>query len=178
MNGLTVGTDTTNRFQFSIPVPGGVSVGTVLTATATVGGNTSEFAGRVVVVGVPDVTLLKSVLPGGDQPPGADLTYTVIFANGGGDDALNIILTDPVPVATDFKVGSPFENLGSTGLTTAVEYSDDDGGSWGYVPQDGGGGALSGYDRDVTHIRWVFTGALSSAAPDNQGNVGFSTRIQ
>jgi len=30
----------------------------------------------------------------------------------------------------------------------------------------------------VTHIRWVFTGALSSAAPDNQGNVGFSTRIQ
>jgi CSLREA domain-containing protein len=60
INGLSQGTDTTNRFSFTIPTPAGVGVGTILTATATepqlargtLGTpNTSEFSGNITVEG-------------------------------------------------------------------------------------------------------------------------------
>lgn len=51
INGILQGTDTTNRFRFVIPLPAGVSNGTVLTATATLAGATSEFSGNVTVAG-------------------------------------------------------------------------------------------------------------------------------
>ncbi|MGB5430021.1 right-handed parallel beta-helix repeat-containing protein, partial [Eudoraea sp.] len=37
-------TDNTNKFRFSIPLPGGASVGNWLTATATISNSTSEFS--------------------------------------------------------------------------------------------------------------------------------------
>jgi parallel beta-helix repeat protein len=50
VNGLNQGADTTNKFSFTIATPGGVSVGTKLTATATdASNNTSEFSGQVTV---------------------------------------------------------------------------------------------------------------------------------
>ena len=49
INNLLQGSDTTNRFHFEIPLPGGVSQGTLLTATATLGASTSEFSGQVPV---------------------------------------------------------------------------------------------------------------------------------
>ncbi len=49
INGIAQGTDTTNRFKFVITTPGGVSLGTVLTATATASGATSEFSGNATV---------------------------------------------------------------------------------------------------------------------------------
>jgi len=52
VNSVTVATAAVNasRFRFSIPLPGLVSVGTVLTATETLAGNTSEFGANVVAV--------------------------------------------------------------------------------------------------------------------------------
>jgi Ca2+-binding RTX toxin-like protein len=44
-----VGADTTELFTFTIPVPVGVTAGTALTATATLGGSTSEFSANVTV---------------------------------------------------------------------------------------------------------------------------------
>ena len=49
INGVLQGTDTTNRFSFTLPTPGGVSAGVRLTATARLGGNTSEFSAFLVV---------------------------------------------------------------------------------------------------------------------------------
>ncbi len=54
VNGLIQGTDTTNRFSFTVPIgglPAAVSAGTVLTATGADGINTSEFSGNVTVAG-------------------------------------------------------------------------------------------------------------------------------
>ncbi|HEY6252416.1 MAG TPA: right-handed parallel beta-helix repeat-containing protein, partial [Candidatus Angelobacter sp.] len=47
INGISQGTDTTNKFKFTIAIPSGVSAGTVLTSTATLSGATSEFSGNV-----------------------------------------------------------------------------------------------------------------------------------
>ncbi len=49
VNGLNQGTDTTNKFAFTLPLPSGVSAGTKITATATLSGQTSEFSGIVTV---------------------------------------------------------------------------------------------------------------------------------
>lgn len=49
VNGLNQGIDNTNRFRFTGTLPSGVSVGTRLTATATLAAGTSEFSGVATV---------------------------------------------------------------------------------------------------------------------------------
>ena len=129
---------------------------------------------------VPNVGLQKSVTPNSAAQliPGADLTYTIAFTNTGTAGASSLIVTDPIPGNTDFKIGSVTSSLGTTGLTVSVAYSNDNGSTWTYTPVSGGGGALSGYDRNVTNIKWTFTGNLSQTSPNNTGNVGFTSRIR
>jgi uncharacterized repeat protein (TIGR01451 family) len=116
--------------------------------------------------------------PSGSQPPATDLAYTVIFTNSGSAAAQSLVITDPIPANTDFKVGSVTSSLGTTGLTVAVTYSNDGGTTWTYTPVSGGGGALAGYDRSVTNIRCTFTGNLSQTSPNNTGSVSFIARIR
>jgi uncharacterized repeat protein (TIGR01451 family) len=127
---------------------------------------------------VPNVGLTKSVSPSGSQIPGTDLAYTINFSNGGTAAAQTLVISDPIPNNTDFKVGSVTNNLGSTGLTVVVAYSHNGGSTFVYTPASGGGGAPVGYDRNVTNIRWTFTGNLSQSAPNNAGSVTFTARIR
>jgi uncharacterized repeat protein (TIGR01451 family) len=133
----------------------------------------------------PSIGLVKSVTPSGTQVPGTDLTYTIAFSNTGGYPASAFVLTDPDPATVlkindymDFKVGSVVNSLGTTGLTVAVAYSNNNGATWTYAPASGAGGAPAGYDRNVTHIRWSFVGSLSQTSPNNSGSISFTTRIR
>lgn len=184
-NGLTVGADTTNKFKFTIAAPGGVAVGTTLTATATLTGSTSEFSNNIIVIQPPAVALVKCVFSGplcvdtvANVLPGTDLLYSITFANGGGSPASTFIIRDQIPTNTEFKVGSVINNLGTTGLTVAVTYSNNNGTTWVYTPASGAGGAPAGYDRTVTHVRWSFSGNLSQTSPNNTGYVRFTVRIK
>lgn len=116
INGIAQGTDTTNRFSFTFPLPAGVGNNTPLTATATVGGTTSEFSGNLSVTLLPSLTVVKSstVLSdpfnGTSNPkriPGASVTYSVITTNSGsgGVDNNTTIITDVIPVNADLFVG-------------------------------------------------------------------------
>jgi uncharacterized repeat protein (TIGR01451 family) len=49
VNGLEQGTDNTNRFEFTFSAPSNVSEGTLITSTATLNSNTSEFGGAAPV---------------------------------------------------------------------------------------------------------------------------------
>jgi uncharacterized repeat protein (TIGR01451 family) len=126
----------------------------------------------------PSVALDKSVSPTGTALPGAELTYTIAFTNGGGSPASTFVVLDPIPANTDFKVGSASTTLGTTGLTVALTYSNDGGATWTYTPASAAGGAPAGYDRNVTHVRWTFTGNLSQDSPNNAGSVSFIARIR
>ena len=142
----------------------------------------------VQVTSPPSVGLRKCVYSGATCltnddtiPPflaGTDLVYSIAFSNTGGYPATNFVITDQMPVNTDFKVGSVTSSLGTTGLAVAVVYSNDGGATWAYAPASAGGGAPAGYDRNVTHLRWTFTGNLSQTAPNNAGSVAFTTRIR
>ena len=122
INGVAQGTDNTNRFSFRITAPGGVVIGTRLTGTATISGETSEFSGNVVVTGGPGLRVAKTVAPtsdpinGATNPksiPGSVQLYNVRVTNQGSgpvdNNAVNIV--DPVPANTRLFVG----NLGGVG---------------------------------------------------------------
>jgi uncharacterized repeat protein (TIGR01451 family) len=153
----------------------GVSDPTDLSRTGA--GNNSATDSDAITA-IPSVALVKSVSPTGNQIPGTDLTYTIAFTNGGGVVARSLVISDPVPANTDFKVGSVTSSLGTTGLTVAVAYSNNNGTSYAYAPVSGGGGAAAGYDRNVTNVRWTFTGNLSQTPPNNAGSVSFTAKIR
>ncbi len=125
INGLLQGSDTTNRFSFTLATPSGVTGGTLLTATARLGGQTSEFSGNVAVVWYPDYSVVKlsnalsdpvncttagvpgSCTPAGVQKriPGAIVQYQVLVSNAGGAaDSDSVMLADILPVGAALYV--------------------------------------------------------------------------
>jgi hypothetical protein len=136
----------------------------------------------------PSISLVKSVSPGGTQSPGTDLLYSIVYTNSGGQPASNFIIVDPntgnadplerVLHNVDFKVGSMASSPGTSGLVATFEYSNDGGATWTYTPVSGAGGASAGYDRNVTNVRWRFSGNLSHLAPNNSGSVSFTVKIR
>ncbi len=157
---------------------------TTANGTTTASYNSASSTGEDVnVVAPPNVALVKDCTAPANcttqqQTPGTDLTYKIAFTNGGGRAAQSFVLTDQIPANTDFKVGSVSTALGTTGMTVVVAYSNDGGTTYTYTPASGGGGAPAGYDRNVTHVRWTFTGNLSQTSPNNTGSVSFITRIR
>ena len=110
--------------------------------------------------------------------PGTDVTYSIGFSNSGDAVATNTTIADPIPINTDYKLGSATSSPGTTGITFVIEYSADNGATWAYIPASGGGGAAAGYDRNVKIVRWRTTNTLSFTAPNNSGSVSFIARIQ
>jgi uncharacterized repeat protein (TIGR01451 family) len=113
------------------------------------------------------------------------LTYTIAFSNTGGALARNLVIIDPDPATTlslstntYFKVGSVTSSIASTGLTLVVSYSNNNGSTYTYTPVSGGGSAPAGYDANVTHIRFSFTGNLNTGSTVNSGSVSFKVRIK
>jgi uncharacterized repeat protein (TIGR01451 family) len=170
----TLTADRTRNFSDTVPVT--LSV-TDKIETAT---NPSEVPSRVTVAAParPNVALLNSVMPSGAQPTGTDLVFTVAFNNSGGQAARVLTVVNPIPAQTDFKLDSASTVLGTTGMTAEAEFSNDNATTWTYAPVSGGGGALEGYDRSVTHVRWRFSGSLSQTFPDNGGSVAVTARIR
>ena len=130
-----------------------------------------------IEVAKPNLTTGKAVNPSGTQLPGTDLTYTVTITNDGNHDATGVVVVDSMAVELDFKVGSVVNNL-PAGVTATVEYSNDAGSSWTYVPVSAGCGAPATYDSCLTHIRWTLDNDLSYVGPDNTGDIEFVARIQ
>ena len=144
--------------------------------TPTLADNSPATAG--VTRTPPNIALAKTVSPTGTVLPGAELTYTIAFSNGGGAPASSFVLRDPVPANTDFKVDSASATLGTTGLAVVIAYSNDNGSTWTYTPVSAAGGAPAGYDRNVTHVRWTFTGDLTQTSPNHTGSVSFGVRVR
>jgi hypothetical protein len=108
INGLAQGTDNTSRFAFRIPTPGAVSIGTRLSGTATLGGETSEFSGNVLVTAGPNLVVAKSSQTFSDPVnnltnpksiPGATKLYVVRVTNQGSGavDSNALVIVDPLP---------------------------------------------------------------------------------
>ena len=170
INGILQGTDNTNRFQFTITIPAGVAIGTVLTATATLPAtspsNTSEFSGNATVVGGPNLFILKSADKSG-AAPGEIITYTVQVKNDGVGPANTVTLTDSIGSYNALPVASSFifsQGTPTSGLTLGTPtYSNDNGATYTYTLVSGAGGAPTGYDGVVTDWKIIMNNNMNGS---------------
>ncbi len=91
-------------------VPSGATDATIdvttVTATSAFDGAQTDNATDTTTVQAPTLTVTKSVLPAGPQPPGTELTYTVVVSNVGTGVASSVVLTDPIPTNTTYVSSS------------------------------------------------------------------------
>jgi uncharacterized repeat protein (TIGR01451 family) len=145
INSVTLAVGASENITARLTVPAGATVGTVETGTLTATGQvtlSTDDATDVTVIVAGNLQLTKSVNPVGNQLPGTDLAYTVDYLNIGADDLTAVIIYDALPSWTWFQVGSATTGTPPVTITlVTVEYSDDNGASWVYVPASGAGGA-------------------------------------
>ena len=157
------------------------AVGTVDTLTLrgrSVGNPAKTSPGLfVVTVMKPVLGIAKSVSPGGSPLPGANITFTSTLTNSGTASASSVAIVDSIPSWVEYKVASSATTL-PAGVSAAIEYSNDGGLTWTYVPASGACSATAGFDRCVNRIRWRLLAALSNVAPNNQGTLSFISRIK
>lgn len=124
INGLNQGTDTTERFTFTIPRAALPAVGpaTSLTATATSGGATSEFSGIAPVTVVPataDVAIAKTGAPNPARL-GQTITYVLAVTNTGPDPAPDVVVTDTLPPGLTFVAAASSQGGCAAGVTCTL----------------------------------------------------------
>lgn len=111
--------DGTFRIIVRIAIPAGTANNTsdVTTVTGRSSFNTAitDNATDTTTVNAPNVTVTKSVSPGGNQPPGTVLTYSMVVTNGGAGAASNVVLTDLIPANTTYSLNTI--TLGGVGKT-------------------------------------------------------------
>lgn len=126
---------------------------------------------QVQVLPTPELSVVK-IASTASADPGSTISYTTTVSNISTVAANNVVVTHQLDAFLSlrldtFGAGSHLQfNDGSpaSGLTLdAVDYSQDNGVTWTYVPVSGGGGAAPGYDSSVTHIRATLTGSMTSA---------------
>lgn len=163
-----------------ISIPGGVAMGTIETGLITVTGNgtgVTDTATDITTIVAGNLVLTKTVNPAGNQAPGTELTYRTDYSNVGTGDLSAIVVFDAIPAWTQYRVGSAVSGTFAPGITAiTIEFSDDNGATWAYVPVSGGGGAPANFDANVTNVRWTLTGTLAGGDGTADG-VGFIVRI-
>ena len=192
-----IATSGSSVFSFTVNVASNAAASVTNTVSVSGGneatinnGNNSGSDPTTINSNPPNVTLVKSCPSPANcttapQLPGTDVTYKIDFANIGGSGANNLVIVDGIPNYTDYKISSASTTVGTTGLTFTIEFSSDYDAlnptlaSWTYTPVSGGGGANTGYDRNVKAVRWrVTSGTLSSVSPNNAGYLAFVTKIR
>jgi len=176
--GLGAGSSAIATVTYSVgAVPAG-STDTLVFTARSVGSPATSNAGRLELTVIrPTLTTGKAVNPSGTQAPGIDLTYTITFTNAGSAPAVSAVIVDTLPGQVNFMVGSVVNSL-PPGVSVAVEYSNDGGATWTYVPASTACGAPAGYDACANRIRWRLLSDLSATAPDNTGTLEFVARIR
>jgi uncharacterized repeat protein (TIGR01451 family) len=149
----------------------------VFKARAVLSPATADTGKHTLTLVRPTMTITKGVSPGGVQLPGASLTYTVTITNMGSSNAASVVVVDTLPGTVQFQVGSIANTL-PAGVSVLVDYSNNAGATWTYVPASGACSAPAGYDRCVNRVRWRLQNPLSSTAPNNIGTLQLVTQIR
>ena len=105
--------------------------------------------------------------------PGDVMMYSITFKNIGKEPADNIVINDPVPNNSKYRINS------ATGKNTTITFSINGGKNFGnpndLVVKDKNGKEWKAKPESYTHIRWVYNKSL---APGGKGEVSFKTQIK
>jgi uncharacterized repeat protein (TIGR01451 family)/MYXO-CTERM domain-containing protein len=155
----------------------------LLTNSDTYGPSMVAFASEVYL---PEVEVEKTVvdLDGGSVDDGDILEYTIDVTNSGVDTAEDVVLTDPIPLATTYVAGS-LEILSGAGAGTKTDAASDDQAEFDAVGDQVlfrlGTGATSAFGGDLaqgtsTSIRFqvrIVPGTPKGTHIENQATVDF-----
>jgi uncharacterized repeat protein (TIGR01451 family) len=178
LTNLLAGTSVTATVTYAVAMAASGTKDTLIFKARAVGNPATADTGKLTLTVVrPTMTVAKTVSPSGTQLPGANLTYTVTITNAGSSNATTVVVVDTLPAATLFKVGSVVTTL-PAGVSVLVDYSNNGGATWTYVPTSGACSAPAGYDGCVNRVRWRLQNPLSSSAPNNTGTLQFVTQIR
>jgi len=158
-----------------LSTPGGTSFPVALTATSSSDVTVLDQVAAVTISMSPLLLLSKGV-DLANAAPGQDFTYTIVATTAAGlSETTALVLVDPVPADMGFQIGSVTFDPGSTSLTVTVQYSNDNGATWTYVPGTGECNAPLQYDYCVTHVRWELSGTMPA---DQSFIVSFAGRVR
>jgi uncharacterized repeat protein (TIGR01451 family) len=138
---------------------GGLTCTVDVTATSNGDALRSDQVRTLTTCVSPNLTMTKSA-DLASAYPGQDVTYTVVANSNGLANATGIVVVDSIPDQAGLRVGGVTFTPGTTSLTSAVSYSNDDGATWTYVPASGSCGAPAGYDFCATNVRWTLSGTI------------------
>lgn len=159
----------------SASTTGGTSYNVFVTAESVKDGTKTDQVKAVTTSISANITLLKS-RDKATANPGEDITYSVTATNGSGlSNASNVVVTDPVPTNTGFKVGGATFNAGTSTLSAALSYSNNGGSTWTYTPTSGGCSAPAGYDYCATDVKWTMTGGMPTGT---NFSIGLVVRVK
>jgi uncharacterized repeat protein (TIGR01451 family) len=178
LTSLLGGTSTTATVTYAVAMAASGTKDTlVFKARAVLSPATADTGKLTLTVVRPTMTITKGVSPGGVQLPGANLTYTVTITNIGSSNAASVVVVDTLPGTVQFQVGSIVNTL-PAGVSVLVDYSNNAGATWTYVPASGACSAPAGYDGCVNRVRWRLQNPLSSTAPNNAGTLQLVAQIR
>ena len=185
--------DAASLFFMAVAVPAGTPNGTTGATTLNVTGTggageddttdavttTAQAPALAVVKDVRNVSTAGAFGAAANATPTQILEYRVTVTNNGSVAATSVVLSDPINTNTGFDTSfAPVFNAGSSGLTMATEYSNNNGTSWVYVPNPAGGcGTPAPVDSCVTDIRWRST-AGSMPSGGTTFNTLFHVRVK
>ena len=101
-------------------------------------------------------------IPVDTAAPGAHLVYSIYYKNAGPEQAVNAVITTPLPAKVLYQEGS------AQGAGTRIDFSIDGGRSYHPPAQlfikDASGREFPAQPRDYSHIRWTFENPLAPGA--------------
>jgi uncharacterized repeat protein (TIGR01451 family) len=159
----------------ALPVPFAINTTSTATLISWTGTDTNAAnntaSASIQVLPSPELSVVK-VASAASSAPGGLVSYTSTVSNSSPVAAHNVVVTQRLdPFLTlrldTFGVGNHLlftDGSPSSGLTPGpISYSADGGTTWTYTPVSGAGGAPTGFDGAVTHIRITLTGNMGSA---------------
>ena len=105
--------------------------------------------------------------------PGDIMLYIISFENIGADLAEGIVINDPIPNNSKYRIDSAIGN--NTKITFSIDGGKNFGNPKDLVVKDKNGKEWTAKPESYTHIRWVYKKSL---APGEKGEVSFKTKIK
>ena len=164
----------TKQFEYAVTVPTGWADSPhtfQVRANEGTEGTVYHLGSTTFTITGPPALSVSKLASQSSASPGNDVSYTIQVSNSsilGTGYAANVLVSDALPENVSFKLGSmvytdgPVPYSPSTLSVGTIQYSNDGGATWTYVPVSGGGGAPVGYDSNVTNFRISFNGTMPS----------------
>lgn len=96
----------------------------ITTFTVTSGSDNSKFQSAIATTtfGIPVISLVRTVTPSGNQPPGQEMTFQVTYQNNGHGKAYNFSITETEPDSMSYVANSvTIDNVAKTDAADSDE---------------------------------------------------------